>query len=397
MNKTAKNVLALSLISAIVAILMAITNYITAPIIEKNQTAKQNAALLEVLPDATSFEELTLSAYTLPETVSAAYKANDGGYVVKITTTGYASGLVVMCGVNASGEVVGAKVIANSETPSVAGNAIATYGDALKGATSATIDSIDTVSGATYTSTGYRNAVKDALNAVTVFMGGSVDLRTPEEILNDRMTELLPASEGKFSRHFVAEVLDPSILKVYAADNGEGYVFLLADDKMLAFTKDGTILGDADDAEKQLITLSGVTLKASKATEQDISSLGLPKSVKKLERTESGNYIFTLEAEGFTYNDHYYGPDKYTPIVIRIAMTAEGTILTCDTVSQKESAKYGAACEKDEFTDQLVGRSEDTYREIDGISGATITTDAYLDGIKNAYKALAILTGGNEE
>ena len=34
------------------------------------------------------------------------------------------------------------------------------------------------------------------------------------------------------------------------------------------------------------------------------------------------------------------------------------------------------------------------YREIDGISGATVTTDAYLRGIKHAYDALAALEGG---
>ena len=396
MNKAAKNIIALSLISAIVAVLMAITNYITAPIIEKNQAAKQNAALLEVLPDAKSFEEIDLSAYTLPETVTAAYKA-DNGHVVKITTSGYASGLIIMCGINTAGEVVGATVIANAETPSVAGNAIAIYGDALKGATSQTIDSIDTMSGATYTTTGYKNAVKDALTAVAIFDGANVDLRTPEEILNDAMTELLPSSEGKFSRLFVAEVLDSDIMKVYTADNGEGYVFLLTEGRMYAFTKNGAILGDATNEEKSLVASAGVILKTSKTTALDVSTLGLPKSIKQAEITDSGNYIFTVEAEGFTFDDHYFGPDKYTPIVIRIAMTAEGKIITCDTISHKESEKYGAACDRDEFTEQFSSRNESNYRDIDGIAGATITTNAYLGGIKNAYKALTILTGGNEE
>lgn len=395
MNKAIKNVLALSLISAIVAVLMAITNYITAPIIEKNQGLKENAALLEVLPDAKSFEELELSGYTLPSTVTAAYKA-DNGYVIKISTSGYATGLEIMCGINAKGEVVGAKVIANGETPSVAGNAIATYGDTLKGATSATIDAIDTMSGATYTTTGYKNAVKDALNAAAIFGGADVDLRTPEEILNDNMTALLPASEGKFSRLFIAEVLEEGITKVYTAENGAGYVFLLGE-KLVAYTKDGEVLGEASDDEKALVATSGMVLAASKTTEVDISTLGLHKNVKKVEKTESGNYIFTVNENGFTFDSHYFGMDKNTPIVIRIAITKEGKILDCDTVSQKESANYGAACEKDSFTDQFTGKTKEDYKEIDGISGATITTDAYLKGIKRALDSLEKLTGGEAE
>ena len=50
MNKATKNILALSLICAIVAILMAVTNYITAPIIKENQEKAENAALAVVMP-----------------------------------------------------------------------------------------------------------------------------------------------------------------------------------------------------------------------------------------------------------------------------------------------------------------------------------------------------------
>lgn len=394
MNKSLKNVLALSLISAIVAILMAITNHITAPIIEKNQSLKQNEALLEVLPDAESFEPVDLSAYTIPATITAAYKANNGGYAITVTTSGYASGLVIMCGINANGEVVSATVIANAETPSIAGDVLANYGSAIAGATADSIDSIDAMSSATakLTKNGYKNGVKDALIAAQVFMGGSYDSRTEEEILIDNMTALLPAANGAFSRVFITEAIDSSIVKVYSADNGEGYVFVFAENKIIAFAKDGSVLGEASDEEKTLVSENAAILAASTSTVLDTTELGLHKNVKKVELTASGNYIFTVNAVGFTYDDHYFGMSPDTPIVIRIAMTAEGKILDCDTVSQKESEKYGAACEKDAFTDQFIGKDSDSYREIDGISGATITTDGYLSGIKRAYDALAILT-----
>ena len=301
-----------------------------------------------------------------------------------------------MCGINASGEVVRATVIANAETPSIAGDVLTNYGDAVTGATAETIDSLDAMSSATaaLTKKGYKGAIKDALTAAAILGGQEVDLRTPEEILNDNMTELLPASEGAFSRVFVTEVLNDAITKVYAADNGAGYVFLLGE-KLIAFTKEGAVVGEATDDEKTLVEGGAALLAASKSTELELSTLGLHKNVKKVEMTESGNYIFTINENGFTYDDHYFGPHKETPIVIRIAITKDGKILDCDTVSQKESENYGAACEKDSFTDQFIGKDLDTYREIDGISGATITTNAYLKGIKRALDSLAILKGGD--
>ncbi len=386
MNKAAKNILALSLISAIVAVLMAITNYITAPIIEKNQNQTQNAALLIVMPDATSFEELDLSSYELPKTVKTAYQADNGGYVLKLSTTGFAADLIILCGVDANGAITGTTCLESKETLGYE----KTYGDNFKGLSLDGIDSVDTVANATKTTAAYRAALKDAVNAVTVLKGGSVDLRDEETILRDNMTALFPASEGKFTRMFISEVLD-GVKAVYTADNGAGHVFLIGD-KMFALTGEGEVLGDADENEKTLVTGFGALLAASKVTELDITALDLPKTVKKVEITESGNYIFTVNANGYASDKPYMGN---TPIVIRLSMTKDGKILDCDTVSHKESAGYGADCEKDAFTDQFIGKTGENYREIDGISGATTTTNGYLTGIKRAYEALSILNGGD--
>ena len=58
-------------ICAIVSVIMALTNSITDPIIKANEQKSVNAALLEVLPEGGSFEEISLGDYTLPTTVSA--------------------------------------------------------------------------------------------------------------------------------------------------------------------------------------------------------------------------------------------------------------------------------------------------------------------------------------
>ena len=90
----------------VITLALAVTNSITAPIIEKNENAAANDALLVVMPDGKSFEKLDISGYTLPATVVEAYKAEAGGYVIKLETTGYASGFVIMCGVGADGKAL---------------------------------------------------------------------------------------------------------------------------------------------------------------------------------------------------------------------------------------------------------------------------------------------------
>ena len=105
MKKYISSIVTLVCICAAVTIVMAITNSFTAPIISKNDSLKSNAALLEVMPDGEGFEQIDLSTYTLPETVTEAYKATNGGYVIKLTTSGYSSGMVIMCGVNADGTI----------------------------------------------------------------------------------------------------------------------------------------------------------------------------------------------------------------------------------------------------------------------------------------------------
>ena len=108
MKKYLKSVLALTVICAVVTALLAVTNNITAPIIEKNQSAAANEALLVVMPDGGDFTAVDLTSYELPATVTEAYSASNGGYVFKLVATGYAPGMTIMCGVDANGTVTGA-------------------------------------------------------------------------------------------------------------------------------------------------------------------------------------------------------------------------------------------------------------------------------------------------
>ena len=65
-----KNLLVFISICAVITLLLATTNYITAPIIEKNQNASANQALLEVMPNGKGFEKVDIASFTLPSTVT---------------------------------------------------------------------------------------------------------------------------------------------------------------------------------------------------------------------------------------------------------------------------------------------------------------------------------------
>ena len=116
MKKNITSILALTVICSVVAVLLAVTNAVTAPIIEKNAAAAADEALLVVLPEGEGFTPVDLTAYELPATVTEAFTENNGGVVVKLTTSGYGSGMVIMVGIKADGSVSGAVCLASSET-----------------------------------------------------------------------------------------------------------------------------------------------------------------------------------------------------------------------------------------------------------------------------------------
>ena len=145
MKKSVQSTLVLVAICAVMAILLALTNSITAPIIKQNQDAAANEALLVVMPEGEGFEKMDISSYTLPATVPEVYKEANGGYVVTLTTAGYGSDMVIMCGVSADNKVTGAVCLSSNETLGKEKE----YGVNFAGKDAAAVEATDTIGGAT--------------------------------------------------------------------------------------------------------------------------------------------------------------------------------------------------------------------------------------------------------
>ena len=389
MLKNIKNICILVAICSVMAVLLALTNQITAPLIEQHQNAAANEAFEELFPGG-KFEAINLSKYDkIPPSVAEAYRETSGqGYVVKLVTSGYGSDMVIMCGVGSDGVVTGAVCLSSNETLSKE----KTYGENFTGKDYSGVEAVDTIGGATKTTAAYKNVIIDAMNTAIIMGGGSVDLRSEEEILSDNLATALPAG-AEFTELFLVEVLE-GVDAVYEAGNGAGYVCVVGE-TFIGVDANGTVVTEgAENADQVIAAVTAV--KETTYTEIDLAQYpDLEKTVLSAKVTASGNYV--LETKGAGYG--IKGGDEYHPasgeyIVVRVSITPDGQIIDCLTVYQAESANIGDACANESFYSQFDGKTEENYTEIDAIGGATMTTDGYKQAIQRAFDALHTLKGG---
>ncbi len=391
MMKHLKSVLTLVVIISIVSVALAVCFEITDPIIKEQQAAAASGALLEVMPDGGSFEKMDISSYSLPATIVEVNKSSNGGYVFQVSFSGFNPGNVAMIGVSADGKITGTKCITNAESSGFGADRIPELDSKghYNGADVSTIDGVDTVTGCTVSTKAYRAVVKDALNAALILGGGEVDLRTPEEILNENLNVALGTEGVEFDKHFFAEVVE-GVEAIYVAKNGAGYVVAIDEETFVGVGADGVTVGETNEVAEAAIA----TIKATTFTDIDLTKYeGLSKRVKSAKVTENGVYVLEVEGSGFGKNGdaHYGASGEY--IVIRVAISADGTIIDCYTVYQSETNGFGSVCAEESFYGQYAGKTEANYKEI-AIAGSTMTTKGYQGAILNAFKAVTIFEGG---
>ena len=396
-------------------LLLSVINLFTSPIIKDREDAKANAALVEIYPGGSGFEKIDITKYTLPKSITAAYSEGSGGYVIQSTVSGYNQGLVIMCGVDKDGKIVGADYIASSETLS----AEVGLGDRFVGKAQGDLTP-DIVAGSTakLTTSAYYQAITDSLNAFIILTGGEADLRTPEEILEDNCNTALGTSKIKFTKWFKCESV-VGVDAVYEAENDGGRVYVIGDS--FVGVKDGAVTtADATEENKAAALAADSVISAS--TLEDITTsldafkdaLATEKNAKitKAYKTASGNLLFEMEANGHAVKgDHGNG----TPIKIKIAISKDGKIIDVVTVSHAESKGYGDKCATDEYYEQYRGKGDDEIKvsagsyagytddyisadttDVGAIASATNTTLGYQKAVKLAFKAFELLIGGNE-
>jgi electron transport complex protein RnfG len=379
----------LSVICVTVSLLLAVVNMVTKPIIEKAANDKANATLTVVLPEGESFEEIDISTVELPASVTKAYKETNGkGYVFEMTVSGYKSGLVIMCGVDAEGKITGSKYTASSETFGKEGDLDNAYnGQALDSFTA------NIISGATKTSNGYADAVKAALQAHVIMGGGSVDLRDPAQILNDNCNAALGTEGLTFTKWFAVEILD-GVDAIYTSEGTKNVVMAIGE-AFVGVGEDGKAVGADVDADAKAKAEAAYTVyTASKLSEITLPE-GASKNVLKAYATASGNFVFELQAAGYGIAGEYYASGEY--VKLKVAISADGKIISTLTTYENETDGIGDVCATPEYYEKFNGTTSETYTGVENVSGATVTTSAYKSAIKQAFAAFDLMKGGDEK
>lgn len=398
-------------ICVVVALLLSGVNMITAPIIEAQQNAAADEALLEVLPDGKNFKEIEITS-DYPEIVTAGYKA-DGGFVFKMEVTGKSAGLVIMCGIDSDGKVVGTKVIANEETPSYAEKVFPEVEGVDGKYKGMALEGFDPylVSGATLTSSAYGEAIKAALQSATVASGGSVDIRTPEQILEDNCNAALGTDSLKFTKWFALESLE-GIDAVYVTDDNTQRVYVIGE-SFVGVKSGAVVTADVSDENKALV-LAADTIVGALTLEEVAIPDGAKKTIKSIQKASNGAYLFELSANGY---QAVFDWGDGTPISIKLAISADGKIVDVLTVAHKETEGLGDACATEEYYEQYRGKGDEDIKvsskypthngtdlipsdstDVGIIASATYTTVGYQTAIKDAFAAFKLITteGGNQ-
>ena len=388
-KKSLKDVAVLVAICAVFATVLAFTNSITGPIIREMLEGAANEAYNAVIPGATGFEDVDLAGKTLPPTVVEAKREKSGlGYAIKLDAKGYATGMIIIVGVDNNGVVTGATCVTSNETWGLE----KTLGEKFVGKDVKNV--VDVEAGATsFTVNGYRSAVKDAINAATILSGGSADLRSDEEILRDNLMAALPEGGDAFTKVFMVEVTE-GIDKIYSADNGKGYVCVIGEE-FIGVDADGVALGESENnaiAEAAVAIVSATEIESVEYTDDSKNSFGI---VTKVEKTATGNYIFTInmKGHGIKGDEHAYPSGK--PSVIMVSISADGVILDTKTLENNESENWGGPHLKEgAFSSSFIGKTNDEANGIDFVAESTNTTKSYKYSILHAFEVYTILVGG---
>ena len=94
------------------------------------------------------------------------------------------------------------------------------------------------------------------------------------------------------------------------------------------------------------------------------------------EATNGAGYVFMVTEDG------YGGKDTLNIIC---SIDADGKIVYTKTLSHSETAGLGSKVTEDGFKDQFMGLDSSEIESIDRISGATISSNHYLDGVRAAF------------
>ena len=173
-------------ICAVAALVLGVTNNITAPVIEERNIQASNEARKIVLSEADEFKELDgMNSDIVLEVYEGIKDGQVIGYTIKTSSKGYGGAIELMVGISKDGKITGVEIGNHSETPGLGSKATEPmfknqYVDkdvlnsllVVKGSTN-NDNEISAISGATITSNGVTSGVNAAMKIYNEKLSGN--------------------------------------------------------------------------------------------------------------------------------------------------------------------------------------------------------------------------------
>ena len=398
MGDIVKLALRLFIFAFVASVLLAMTNEVTKDPIEKQKLASKMAALKTVLPGC-EYEQIEYEGLADDSVLDEIFAGKDAdgnvkGYALTANPQGYGGEIPITLGVSVDGYVTQTYVGSLQETQGLGSRvgddafkeqfiAIAADPDTLR-------SDVDTIAGATISSSAFVNAVEQMLVYTKNTLGIEPHAGDKEAVL----AEAAAANGGDAEEEAAVETTTASYdvtgfapFKVEIAVDGEGKIVSVSvpeNNETAGFGADliadqsifDALVGQ-DIATAQIDVKSGVTL-TSNAINDALSQAA----------ANYGNAATDAEAESAT-SDLMVGTYDVTgmyPIKVEIVVDGNGKIVSVTVPESNETPGFGADLIADQsIFDALVGQDIATA-QIDVKAGVTLTSNAINDALKQAAK-----------
>ena len=376
--------IALGIITVCAGLLLSMTNEVTKDVIHQQAEDAKVQARKDVLPVAEAFEPVEVADIApLTELYVGSANGAPQGYVGTAMAKGYGGPIQVIAGLDAEGKITGISVGGSdfAETAGLGAKAKdaafmqqfmgkQTPVKAVKSAADRGDNTIDAITAATITS----NAVTGAVNSIASKVDAYLHPDSGDQV-----------AEGTTYTASAQGFAGPVAVFVTVKDDGTISALRVGDDafaetdgfgaaaKESAFTKQfaGKALpvaeGDIDALSGATITTQAVVAAINKAYEDKVV----------VEPAGPEGTRYTASEQGFA-----------GPVAVFVTAMDDGTItaLSIGDDQFQETDGFGAAAKEPAFTKQFVGKVLPLeVGDIDGVSGATITTEAVVKAINKAF------------
>ena len=396
--------LILALIALAAALLLAVTNAITAGPIKAHEEAAQNAAFQSVMT-ADSFSTMSIpDGCNVTSLVEAKKDGKTIGYCAVSSAKGYGGNVAVTLGVDMDGKIVGCQIGDTNfaETDGFGARwKEPARAEAFIGLSAFGGDTIEAITGATVTSKAVLAASNDVLKCISHVLGKDVE----GDVLAFGVKEEKPAQtveltgdvhQGKAVGFGNGEVTarltlndDGTIaaLVIDASTQTPGFGTRCADEEFTAqfIGKSGPFA-----LNENVDGLTGATITSTAAVEAINAALTSPAMAAEDLEPVATEAPAATEAPMVLENAKTATIAGFGGADITVQVTDENGVITALVVdASTQTPGLGQKCAEEAFTSQFVGKSAPlTLGEgIDAVASATITSQAVVDAVNSLYAA----------